>query len=302
MVGQLDQRADATPAPLGQWERLGRRVLGRWGFVALALPSLIFLALVFFRGMFKIVDQSIGLSDGHPSLQIYVDLFSTEFFRQALWRTLYLAGLTTVGSVAISYPLAYFIARSKASRRTFYLILVLLPWLTSIVVLSFGWRVLLGDQGPINGFLMWLGVINDPIPLVFNSLGITIGLIHVLSPFMILVLLSSFMSLNPRLEEASAMLGGGAWQTFRRVIMPLTMPALITGTTVVFLLAIAAVVTPQLLGGFRDRTVAVLMYQQLLQIYNFQAGAAMAIVLILFTVPIALLLQQFEQRRRNRGA
>jgi putative spermidine/putrescine transport system permease protein len=116
---------------------------------------------------------------------------------------------------------------------------------------------------------------------------------------MMLTLLSVFMSLDRRLEEGAAMLGANPIQTFLRVVLPLTRPGLITGSILVFLLAVATVVTPQILGGIQDRTLAMLMYDQMLKLYDFQTGAAMAVILVAFAVPVAMLMQAFERRRRS---
>jgi putative spermidine/putrescine transport system permease protein len=296
--------ADAGAAGTRQWkphalERLARRVLGRWGFAVLAAPALIFLGLVFFQGLYRLFEAAFQLDAGGPSLSIFSELLGSKFFRSALWRTMYLSAITTVGAIVISYPLAYFVARSRPERRTLYLFLILLPWLSSIVLRSFGWRIMLSDKGLINGVLMELGIIDQPLQLVFNSFGIVVGLVHVLSPFMMLTLLSVFMSLDRRLEEGAAMLGANPIQTFLRVVLPLTRPGLITGSILVFLLAVATVVTPQILGGIQDRTLAMLMYDQMLKLYDFQTGAAMAVILVAFAVPVAMLMQAFERRRRS---
>lgn len=134
-----------------------------------------------------------------------------------------MAGLTTVVSLFISYPVAYFIARFQG-RRDWLLVLILLPWLVSVVVRTYGWIVILGNRGLLNGFLGWLGVIDSPLRLLFNTTGVVIGLVHVFCPFMILAILAVFLQLERALEEASMSLGAGPLETFRRVVLPLSLP------------------------------------------------------------------------------
>ena len=269
----------------------------RFGWVFLALPALIYIAVLFFFGFIELFRESVSLPED-PSFATYQELFASSSFRQAFLRTTRLSVIVTVFVTLISYPISYFIARVPAHRRNAWLMLVLIPWLTSIVVRSFGWRILLGDQGVINGALLSVGLRDEPIQLINNELGIAIGLIHVLAPFMILSLIAVFMSVDVKLEEAAAMLGAGPFRTFTKVVLPLTRSGLATGGILVFLLAAASYVTPQMLGGIRERTVAMLMYSQLLELYNFQRGAAIAFILVLLVVPVTLGLQWFERRGR----
>jgi putative spermidine/putrescine transport system permease protein len=290
----VDERSSLDEPEASEGE--SRSWLARWGWVVLALPPLVYIAAVFFYGFVRLFLDSLGMPAADPSFDTYRGLLDSAAFRRAFVRTTRLAVVVTVVCALISYPVAYYVARVEPHRRNRFLLLILLPWLTSIVVRSFGWRILLGPRGLVNGTLMSLGVIDQPIQLINNEFGVAIGLVHVLAPFMMLSLLSVFMAVDPRLEEGAAMLGAGPVRTFFRVLVPLTRTGLVTGSLLVFLLTVAAVVTPQILGGVRDRTIAVLMYSQLLELYNFQRGAAMAFVLVLLVVPVAITLQLFERR------
>lgn len=267
----------------------------RFGWALFALPAAIYIGLLFFFGFFELFRESIDYP-ADPSVETYRSLVASEAFRRALLRTVRLSVVVTVATTVISYPIAYFVARVPAHRRNAWLLVVLLPWLTSVVVRSFSWRILLGDRGAINSALQAIGVIDEPLQLINNELGMAIGLIHVLCPFMILSLLAVFMSLDVRLEEAAAMLGASPFRTFTRIILPLTRTGMATGGILVFLLAAASYVTPQMLGGIRERTLSMLMYSQLLELFDFRRGAALAFVLVALVVPVALALQWYERR------
>lgn len=272
-----------------------REMYTRHGWALFAIPAILYIGFLFFFGFFELFRESIG-APADPSAQTYRDLFASQSFRRAFMRTVRLSVVVTVVITLISYPLAYFVARMPAHRRNVGLLIVLVPWLTSVVVRSFSWRILLGDQGGVNNLLRWLGVIDEPIQLINNELGMAIGLIHVLCPFMILSLIAVFMSVDVRLEEAAAMLGAGPLRTVTKVILPLTRSGMVTGGILVFLLASASYVTPQMLGGIRERTLSMLMYSQLLDQFDFRRGAALAFVLVGIVVPVALALQWHERR------
>lgn len=271
------------------------------GWMILALPALLFLLVVFVIGFIGLVITSVQPSGDGSRFAVYFELFRSPSFHDALWRTLRLSFLTVIFSLLISYPVAYYIARSPESRRDGLLLLIIIPWMSSIVVRSFGWQIILGEQGPINEFLVFLGISGAPVPLVQNEFGILVGLVHVLSPFMILTLLSVLVSVDVRYEEAASLLGAGPWQLFTKVVFPLSRRGVATGCVLVFLMSNAVVVTPLMLGGVQSQTVATMMYTQLLELYNFQRGAALALVLVLLVVPPTLLMTWWGQRGQNSG-
>ncbi|HEY0296680.1 MAG TPA: ABC transporter permease [Bordetella sp.] len=267
----------------------------------LLLPAGLVMA-VFVGGLVYLAWQSLVTPTG-LGLQNYADFFQRHDYVLVLLRTLEIAVITTAVTLLISYPAAYAIARA-GKRRNALLLLVILPWLVSLVVRTYGWVVLLGNRGTLNSLLAWLGATDGPIRLLFNQTGVIIGLVHVFCPFMILSILTVFMHTERVLQEASAMLGANPLQTFLRVVGPLSLPGVISGCTIVFLLSTGAVITPLLLGGPRNAMLATQIYQDVFQLFNFPKAAAMAFLLTLCAAILVWPLQVLEKRmmRHMKGA
>ena len=275
--------------------------LGRLAWL-LMLPLAAALGLFLFS-LGALVWSSFAGADGVPSLDLYARFFARRDYVDVLLRTLWVAGLTTLASLAIGYPVAWAVARHKG-RRDWLLVLIILPWLVSVVVRTYGWIVILGNRGLVNAFLGWLGVLDTPLKLMFNTTGIVIGLVHVFCPFMILAILAVFLHIERSLEEASMSLGAGPWLTFRKVILPLSLPGVISGTMIVYLMATGAIVTPLLLGGLRDRMLGTQIYQEMFQVFDYPKAAAMAVILTATALAVVLPLGALERRvsRNMKGA
>ena len=275
--------------------------LGRFAWL-LMLPLAAALGLFLFS-LGVLVWSSFAGADGVPKLDLYARFFARRDYVDVLVRTLWVAGLTTLVSLAIGYPVAWAVARHKG-RRDWLLVLIILPWLVSVVVRTYGWIVILGNRGLLNAFLGWLGVVDTPLKLMFNTTGIVIGLVHVFCPFMILAILAVFLHLERSLEEASMSLGAGPWKTFRKVIWPLSLPGVISGTMIVYLMATGAIVTPLLLGGLRDRMLGTQIYQEMFQVFDFPRAATMAVILTATALAVVLPLGMLERRvsRNLKGA
>ncbi|BCM86747.1 ABC transporter permease [Methylobacterium indicum] len=186
-----------------------------------------------------------------------------------------ITGLTLV----LSYPIALLIHRCRGTIRTLLLVLVVTPLLTSAVVRTYGWVALLYDQGLVNGMLMALGL-SAPLRLMFNTVGVVIGLTEILMPYMILSLLAGFGRLDPRYEEAAMTLGASPWRTFLRVVLPLTLPGIALGCLLTFVLALSSFITPKLLGGGRVFLLATEIYDQAMVTLNWPLAAALSMVIL----------------------
>lgn len=255
------------------------------------LPAALLIG-IFGIGLAQVVVYAFR-SDAGP-LQNFAAIAARSDYIDLFIRTVRLAMLTTAICVLIAYPVAYAIARAKRYRNTL-LILVMLPWMVSIVVRTYGWIVILGVRGTLNSLLTLTGLAPPPVRLLFTEIGVTIGLVHVFSPFMILSILSSFLMVDEVFEEASMSLGAGPLGTFWRVILPLTAPGLIAGCAIVFLLSSGAVITPHLLGGPRTTMVATQIFQDVFQSFNFPKASAMALLLMLLVSLILWPLTRFER-------
>jgi putative spermidine/putrescine transport system permease protein len=253
------------------------------------------LLLVFSAAVAGLIWSSFS---GH-GLALYQELLSNPGIRNVLWRTIWIALATTLACVLLGYPLAIFLARSR--HRNLWLVLVISPWLVSIVVRTFGWMVLLGSRGVVNTSLRSLGLIDSPLRILFTPTAVIVGLTHVFLPFMVIAILSSLLQMDRRLEEAGSILGGTRWQIFSRVTLPLSMPGVIGGCSLVLLMACGAIVTPLLLGGLRDRMLGTQIYSEIFQIYNFDRAVAMAIILLLTALVLVAPLRWLEGRLRLRS-
>lgn len=268
-----------------------------WRSLLLLAPSLVLLAL-----FVASVGQMVSLSfrdGGGFGLQHYRAFFARPDYVATYFRTLQVAALVTFCSIAVGYPIAYAIWRYPGNRNL-PMILVALPWLVSVVVRTYAWMVILGPRGVINETLAWLGVIDAPLKLMFNTTGIVIGLVHVLLPFMVISVLSVLVHLDRGLEEASMSLGGNHSFTFTRVVLPLSLPGVLGGATVIYLMSTGAIVTPLLLGGVHERMIGTQIYQEVMQTFNFPKASTLAVLLLVGALAVVLPMQWLEGRMSMR--
>lgn len=264
----------------------------------LAIPQLILLGL-FLYGFGAITWLSLH-PQGVFTFEIYTDFLTVRTYQDILLRTIQVSVWTAFFCLLLGYPLAYFLARAKNTE--LMLLILISPWLVSIVVRTFGWMLLLGNAGFINRSLIELGIIALPIRMMFNTTGVIIGLVHVLLPLMVVCILSVLVKSDRALEEAASSLGASPWQSFFRVVWPISLPGVYNGILLVFLVAMGAIVTPILLGGFRQTMVGSQVFQEVFMLFNFPRAAAYAVVLLVvsFVLVIPILLHdRYLRRKRN---
>ena len=210
-----------------------------------------------------------------------------------LWRTLRIAALTTALCLVLGYPTAYFLSRLSPRWTKVALVFVVLPLWTSVIVRVYAWMALFQTNGLINRVLLDLGVIGEPLKIMYREGAVLVGMVHVLLPFMILPIYSVLRGLDPRLVTAAQNLGANGWQVFRRVVLPLSLPGAVTGTMFVFILSLGFYITPALLGGPRVLMVATIIDQQVNEMLNWPFAAAMAVVLLGLTLGLVALFTRF---------
>lgn len=230
-------------------------------------------------------------------------LFDSLYYR-VIWRSLQLGITVTLACLLLGFPLAYRLARTRSSgRRGLIVILLLFPLMTSVVVRSFGWLVLLGDNGLLNLILLRLRIVDSPVRLLYTNSGTTIALVEVLLPFMVLSLMAVIQNIHRSLEEAASSLGASGWRVIFDVVLPLSMPGVLAGSLLVFILAVGAFVTPALVGGAKILVVPMLVYQQAMGVLNWPFAAAISFIFLLFVLAlISLQVRLLERRYRPRGA
>lgn len=263
--------------------------------VALLLaPAAIFL-LVFlvipmlglFRSSFYEGSQPFG-GAGFSFLH-YTKFLSDGYYLNVLAETLGFGLVSAFVSLLIGFPVGYSLARLPSHKRRWRLIAVILPLTVSLVVVVFGWLVVLGRNGLLNSLMIGFGLIERPHQLLFNRTAVLVVLVQQFLPFMILSVMSVVVQINPVLEQAAANLRANRFVTFRRVVLPLAMPGILSGLTLVFILTASAFITPRLIGGPRIQMIGSLIYQEVLTILNWPFAAAMAFILLVSTLSVTWL-------------
>jgi ABC-type spermidine/putrescine transport system permease subunit I len=210
----------------------------------------------------------------------YAKLFGEPAYMRALRNTAEISMWVTVLSLALGYPLAYLMAVVSGRVRTVLIVLVLVPFWTSVLVRTFAWMVILGKRGIINQLLVGWGVIDRPLALIYNMLGVQIGMVHVLLPFMVFPLLSVMTRIDGTLVSAARSLGASPRQAFLRIFLPLSLPGVSAGCVLVFLLAVGFYITPALLGGEGQVTFSTLIELVVRDFLDWNFGASLGVFLL----------------------
>ena len=246
--------------------------------------------------MLAILIYPLGLTiwtSVHPgtfSLQAYAELSSSTLFLKVLRSTLEITLTGTLVSLLVGYPVALHLAAQPPSRRTAYLIMVMLPFWTSILVKSFALVAVFGNQGIVNQALGFLSDGRISVPMIFNRVGVVLGMINFLLPFMILSILGSLLSQDRTLALAAATMGAGPLRIFWKITLPLSMPGVVAGVLINVTLSIGMYVTPALLGGRQDMMVANLVDFYTRQTLDWTAASATAVVLLAISSILVVLL------------
>jgi putative spermidine/putrescine transport system permease protein len=210
----------------------------------------------------------------------YAKLFGEPAYMRALRNTAEISIWVTVLSLALGYPLAYLMTVVSGRVRTLLIVLVLVPFWTSVLVRTFAWMVILGKRGIINQLLVGWGVIDRPLALIYNMLGVQIGMVHVLLPFMVFPLLSVMGRIDVTLVSAARSLGASPRQAFLRIFLPLSVPGVSAGCVLVFLLAVGFYITPALLGGEGQVTFSTLIELVVRDFLDWNFGASLGVFLL----------------------
>ena len=268
----------------------GRR---RFSVVLFLLPILLLNAVVFFWPIVNLFKMSFiriegtGALTNDTTLANWAEMLTDSFYAELLWESVSTSVMITLLTLVLSYPIALYLHRSTGLWRTILLVLVISPLLTSAVVRTYGWIAILADGGMINSILAGIGL--PPQRLIFNKLGVVVGLTEILMPYMILALLAGFGKLDHRLEEAAATLGARPWKSFVRVVLPLSLPGILLGCLLTFVLAVSSFITPKLLGGGRVFLLATEIYDQAIVTLNWPRAATLSIIiLVVFGLALAV--------------
>ena len=231
------------------------------------------------------------------TIENYVKFFSDSYYTNVLLRTVRIATVCTVVCLVFGFPLAYVLARTQSRFKNILIILVVVPLFVGNAVRAAGWMVSLGNKGFFNQLLMALGVIEEPVEIMYTEAAVLIGIIAVNLPYMVLTLQSVIEGIAPDIEEAAFSLGASPLRMARRVLWPLALPGVLAGCILTFILAMNAYATPVLLGGPKFQMMGPLVYGQFAQQNNWPFGGAIAFILMSATIILVLSANFLVQRR-----
>jgi putative spermidine/putrescine transport system permease protein len=300
-----------TESGLPQTTSFGDRlhaVLHRTKLWWLVLPALMFfvafcivpVASLFALSLDKPVAGVVTLQ-GNFTFANFTRFFATAAYYGAALRSVGIAVVVALIAAVLGYPLAYVIAKTEhPGRNTLLMILVLASMQLDLVIRMYGLMVLLGDNGLVNQILLKAGLVSAPVHLMYNVLGVVIGLVQVTLPFMVLSLIGIIRGIHPSLEEAARSLGASRWAAFWRVTLPLSMPGLLAGTLLVFALSISSYAVPALMGGWKVVVLPIHIYQQVAEVGRWQFGATNAAALFVVSI-FAVAVYVLMARRASGG-
>lgn len=252
----------------------------------LCAPGIAFIVICSTYPVLKIIVQTFFNDAGNFSLAGYLEIFRMSFFNNSLMRTLKLSLITTVVCGVVGVPVSFTISRMSAGRKSMAISLATFPLLTSAIIRSICWIVLLGKKGTFNNLLISLGIIDKPLTLLYTEFSMLIGYIQLFMPLMLLSLVGVMESIDDELILASRTLGCGPVKAFMKVVLPLSVSGLITGSMLVFTGTVTAYATPSLLGGSKTKVLSTLMYQYAYNMNDWNSAAMVAFVMIVLTVAI----------------
>jgi putative spermidine/putrescine transport system permease protein len=272
-----------------------RRKIDRRTYWGLLIPGALGLVVSYVLPLLWILRMSFneggpnGLVISAFSLDSFLEPLTDPYYLEVTYNTFKMGLIVAVLCVIVSYPIGLFLARMTSRWKGMLTALAIAPLLTSSVVRSYGWIVILGSDGLVNSSLTGLGVISTPLKLTNNMTGVEIGLVEIFMPYAILVMISGFGQLNTQLEQAAASLGASRLKVFTRITLRLSLPGLLTAFLLVFVLAISTFVTPRLLGGGSVRVLATEIYDQANVLINWPLAAALSVIVFaLFGIVISI--------------
>jgi len=257
----------------------------------LLLPSLLLLIPCYLAPLGKLFGTSFG--DEHFTLDFYRQALGDEGYMIILLRSLTISFQVTVLTVLVGYPLAYWIASAPERRQNLLLLLVAIPLWTSTLVRSFSWIILLGREGVVNQLAIAGGVYQSPVQMLYHRGAVLIGFVHIMVPYLVFPLVSVMRQIPKGLHSVGMNLGAGRANAFWLVFFPLSLPGVVSGAVLVFVLCIGFFVTPTLLGGLNDMTYVMLIEQQVNAAVNWQLAAAMSVILLVVTLFLVLVFGRF---------
>ncbi|WP_425403833.1 ABC transporter permease [Hwanghaeella sp.] len=263
----------------------------------LILPALAVM-LVFY--IWPLVDIfAISVTEPKIGVENYADMFDSRPIRKSFFITFWISAVTTVGCLTFGYIVSYAIYNANHRFVGLMIALVLLPFWLSVLVRSFSWIVLLGRSGVVNESLRGIGLIDEPLALMHNEFGVIVAMIHVMLPFAILPIMANMKGINPAYVDAARGLGASEFKAFLAVYFPQTLPGVLSGALLVFVLSLGFYITPALLGGGRVLMISEYITYQIQEFLNWGLGTALSVALLVATATVILAASRFVDLRRT---
>jgi putative spermidine/putrescine transport system permease protein len=259
--------------------------------LALASPALLVILALLLLPVGWLIWQSV-YHDGF-TIENYRRIFSEDIYWRSFLLTFQISLLVTLLALLLGYPLAYAATSASKGWSILILALVILPFWTSVLVRAYAWLALLQRTGVVNQLLQYFGLVDEPLALVHNTSGTVVATVHILLPFMVLPLYATMRNIPGELIQAGASLGGSPFHTFWRVFLPLSLPGVLAGTTLVFVLCLGFYITPELLGGGRTVMVSQLVSRNVELYDQWGAASAVGVVLLAGVFAIFLVVSRF---------
>ena len=310
-------RASAEPRSLLP-SRVGRQIQKHWRLIVITIPF-VWLLLFFLLPFFIVAKISVAelkiasppfsnmfewTDGGIVTVRIVFDNFiyimTDNLYFDTYLNSVKIAAVSTFFCLLFGYPIAYGIVRSGPLAKPIFLFLVILPFWTSFLLRVYAWMGLLSDQGTINSILIALGIINEPIQMLYTEFAVYIGIVYTYMPFMILPLYANLEKLDGSLNEAAADLGSRPTNTFFKVTLPLTMPGVIAGSLLVFIPATGEYVIPDLLGGGNVQMIGRVLYNEFSRNTDWPVASAVALTM-LFLLVLPIIVFQYYQGKSTGG-
>lgn len=245
---------------------------------------------------FNVFDAMMGTQDAYTFAN-YLEILSDSYYYELFLRTALMAGGVTVLCILLGVPETIILSRMQPRYQGIFFVMILGPLLISVVVRTLGWSIMLGREGLINQALTSLGLIKEPLQLIYSMTGVVVVLTHVMLPFMVIAVWTTLQKLDAQVADAARSLGAGSWTTFRRVILPQLLPGILSGSIIVFTLSASAFATPALIGGRRLKVVTTSIYDEFLHSMNWPLGAAIAILLLIAIVAVVMGSNRYIERK-----
>jgi len=265
----------------------------------LALPGVLFLAVFMIVPIILTIGTTFFNENGF-TLKAYIDLFKDKYFTDILLTTFKVSVVTTFICILLGFPAAYYISKLGTKKKAFLLLLTIFPLLTSPVVRSFAWMVIIGKNGVINKLLMGIGLIDYPLNILYTPVAIMIGLVHLFLPLIIVSLVGVMENIEIDVLNAAESLGASKMDVFLRVVVPLCVPGLVIGSILVFVGSFTAYTTPALLGG-KQRVISTFLYQNAITLNDWQVASIIAAIMIIITFFVTTVMNLVAKKLNPKG-